>query len=172
MRGAIPPTPHYDVSKSFRTGLLERELQVVQLSATRCSCIAILRVSLVSFAAITLCVASHRVFVVVRIYFVIDSVRKLLVTPSYVFMAWYLVEHRDNCTFTWCSLLGLSAALGVSSIPTFRCPSYPDDDDRDGHRNVGILREITSSSLAAKAPSLIILPIPFPLYWRTGEMSS
>jgi hypothetical protein len=36
----------------------------------------------VSFAAITLCVASQRVFVVV-VYFVIDSVRKLLNTPSY-----------------------------------------------------------------------------------------
>jgi hypothetical protein len=33
----------YDgVSKSFRTGRLERELRMVQLSATRCSCIAIL----------------------------------------------------------------------------------------------------------------------------------
>jgi len=32
---------------------VERELQVVQLSATRCSCIAILWVSLASFAAIT-----------------------------------------------------------------------------------------------------------------------
>jgi hypothetical protein len=30
------------VSKSFRTGRLERELQMVQLSATRCSCIVIL----------------------------------------------------------------------------------------------------------------------------------
>jgi hypothetical protein len=30
------------VSKSFRTGRLERELRMVQLSATRCSCIAIL----------------------------------------------------------------------------------------------------------------------------------
>jgi len=30
------------VSKRFRTGRLERELQTVQLSATRCSCIAIL----------------------------------------------------------------------------------------------------------------------------------
>jgi hypothetical protein len=47
------------VSKSFRTGRLERELQTVQISATRCSCIAILWVIRVSFAAITLCVASH-----------------------------------------------------------------------------------------------------------------
>jgi hypothetical protein len=38
----------------------------------------------VSFAAITLCVASQLAFVVV--YFVIDSVRKLLDTPSYVLM--------------------------------------------------------------------------------------
>jgi hypothetical protein len=36
---------------------------MVQLSATRRSCIAILFVSLVSFAAITLCVASQPVFV-------------------------------------------------------------------------------------------------------------
>jgi hypothetical protein len=72
------------VSKSFRTGRLERELQMVQLSATRCSCIAILSVSLVSFAAISLCVASQRVFIVVSVYFVIDSVRKLLNTPSYI----------------------------------------------------------------------------------------
>jgi hypothetical protein len=35
----------------------------------------------VSFAAITLCFASQRVFIVV--YFVIDSIRKLLDTPSY-----------------------------------------------------------------------------------------
>jgi len=37
-----------------------------------------------SFAAITLCVASQRVFTVVGVYFVIDSVRKLLETPSYM----------------------------------------------------------------------------------------
>jgi hypothetical protein len=36
----------------------------------------------VSSAAITLCVASQRVFIVV-VDFVIDSVRKLLDTPSY-----------------------------------------------------------------------------------------
>jgi hypothetical protein len=39
----------------------------------------------VSFAAITLCVASQRVFVVVVVvYFVIDSVRKLLDTSLYL----------------------------------------------------------------------------------------
>jgi hypothetical protein len=58
---------------------------MVQLSATRCSCITILWVSLVSFIVITLCVASQRMFivVVVVVYFIIDSVPKLLDTPSY-----------------------------------------------------------------------------------------
>jgi hypothetical protein len=64
------------VSKSFRTGRLKRELQMVQLSAARCS-IAVLWVNVVSFAAITICVGSQRVFIV-AVYFVIDSVRKIL----------------------------------------------------------------------------------------------
>jgi hypothetical protein len=38
----------------------------------------------VSFASITLCVASQRVFIFVSVYFFIDSVRKLLDTPSYL----------------------------------------------------------------------------------------
>jgi hypothetical protein len=36
----------------------------------------------VSFATITICVASQRVFIVIVDYFVIDSARKLLDTPS------------------------------------------------------------------------------------------
>jgi hypothetical protein len=36
----------------------------------------------VSFAAITLCVASQQVFIVVSVHFVIHSVRKLFDTPS------------------------------------------------------------------------------------------
>jgi hypothetical protein len=40
---------------------------MVHLSATRCSCIAILWVSLVSFAAITLCAASQRVFIAISL---------------------------------------------------------------------------------------------------------
>jgi hypothetical protein len=56
--------------QKFRTGRLERVLQMVQLSATKCSYIAILWVSLVSFAAISLCVASQRVIPKVSVYFV------------------------------------------------------------------------------------------------------
>jgi hypothetical protein len=66
------------VPKIFRTRRLKRELQMVQLFATKCNCIAILWVSLVSFAATTLCVASQRVFIIV-VCFVIDSVRKFLI---------------------------------------------------------------------------------------------
>jgi len=44
----------------------------------------------VSFAVINLHVACQRVFIVVSVYFVIDSVRKLLVTPSY----FGVTEHR------------------------------------------------------------------------------
>jgi hypothetical protein len=86
------------VSKSFRTGQLEPELQMVQLSATRCSCIAILWVSLTSFAAVTPCVASQRVFIIVIIYFVIDSVREILDTATY-----YEMETEiDSCiTVKW-----------------------------------------------------------------------
>jgi hypothetical protein len=41
---------------------------MAELSANRCSCIAILLVSLVSFAAITVCVASQRVFIFVVVF--------------------------------------------------------------------------------------------------------
>jgi len=62
------------VSKNFRTGHLERELQMVELSTTKCSCIAILWVSLVNFTAITLYVAPQRVFIVaVVVYFVMTQ---------------------------------------------------------------------------------------------------
>jgi hypothetical protein len=50
----------------------------------------------VRFAAITLCVASPRVFVVV--YFVIDSVRKLLDTPSYLIK---LLTSVDSILLIW-----------------------------------------------------------------------
>jgi hypothetical protein len=72
------------LSRSFRTSSLGQELQMIQLSANRCSYITILWDSLVRFAAITLCVASQRVFIVVVVCLVIDSVRKLLDIPSYV----------------------------------------------------------------------------------------
>jgi hypothetical protein len=83
-------------SKSFRTGSLERELQMVQLSATRCSCIAILWVCLVNFVAITICVASQRVFMVV--YFVIESVRKILGKSSQIKLhRMWREELKTNC---------------------------------------------------------------------------
>jgi hypothetical protein len=70
----------YDgVSRSFRTGRLERELQIAKLPATRCSCIAILWVSLVSSATITLSTSVYYCKCIFRYH----SARKLLDTPSY-----------------------------------------------------------------------------------------
>jgi hypothetical protein len=40
----------------------------------------------VNFAVMSLCVASQRVFIVVVAYIFIDSVRKLLDTPSYLLL--------------------------------------------------------------------------------------
>jgi hypothetical protein len=82
LHNLYPTITYEDLSESFRTDRLERELQMVQLSATMCSCIAILWVSLVSFAAIAICVACQWVFIVLFVVdFVIDSVRKRLHTP-------------------------------------------------------------------------------------------
>jgi hypothetical protein len=55
----------------------------------------------VSFAVITLCVASQRVFVVV-VDFVIDSVRKLFDTPSYTAAVFQLI---------YCNLYSLNIFL-------------------------------------------------------------
>jgi hypothetical protein len=54
----------------------------------------------VSFAAITLRVASQRVIPKVSVHFIIDLVLKLLDTPSFVLMAWCLLKHRDNIPFS------------------------------------------------------------------------
>jgi hypothetical protein len=54
---------------------------MVQLSATRCSCIAILLVSLVNFTAIILYVASQQVFIVVSVYFVMTQSGNFWIHP-------------------------------------------------------------------------------------------
>jgi hypothetical protein len=77
--------------QSFQTGYLEQELEMVQLSATRCNCIAILWVSLVNFATITLCVAS-RVFVVA--YFVMTQSGNFRIHPRMLKNLQALWTHR------------------------------------------------------------------------------
>jgi hypothetical protein len=97
---------------------------MVRLSAIRCSCISILWVSLVSFAAITFCVASKRVFLVIVVYFFIGSVRELLDTPSYI----WLWRNRDDFRFNFSQiarilnkncfhLLPLSWGVGLRWVP-------------------------------------------------------
>jgi len=73
---------------------------MVQLFATRCNCTAILWVSLVSFAAIILRVVFQRVFIVLD-YFVIDSVRKILDTPSYSNLFTHCQRHEKSWLICW-----------------------------------------------------------------------
>jgi hypothetical protein len=98
------------VSKSFRTDRLERELQMVQLYATKCSCIIILWVSVVSFASITLCIASQCVFTVVC-YFVMESVRK------------FWIYSRNIIVDSYYSVYQKYAGYGVRVISVARGPS-------------------------------------------------
>jgi hypothetical protein len=115
---------------------------MVQLSATRCSCIAILWVSLLSFAAITLCVASQRVFVVV--YFVIDSVRKLLDTHAYCFP----VDDTCTCTRPVLQMLPLISTLYDSHqrLSSFLGPSTTPPPPPLSSKQVGCRTEPTAMS--------------------------
>jgi len=58
-------------------------MQMVQLSATRWQFYRYFVSQSSEVCRLTLCVASQRVFVVVSVYFVIDSFRKLLDTSLY-----------------------------------------------------------------------------------------
>jgi hypothetical protein len=106
---------------------------MVQLSATRCSCIAILWVSLVSFAAITLCVASQRLFVVVVVVvvdddFVIDSVRKFLDTPWYFSMMSQCWRKRISAITSSCKfglILNTDKIRQTASNADTPFPHYP-----------------------------------------------
>jgi hypothetical protein len=88
------------------------KLQMLQLSAASCRCIAILWFSLVSFAAITLCVASQRVFFIVVVYLVmtqsgnfwIYTCTRDLETPKLYSYVWTLMT--DDSWVTW-SIVGV-----------------------------------------------------------------
>jgi hypothetical protein len=70
---------HENVSKSFRTGRLERELQMVQLSATRCNCRYFVSQSS-EFCSHNSCIASQRVYIVV-VYFVMTQSGNFWIHP-------------------------------------------------------------------------------------------
>jgi hypothetical protein len=94
------------VSKSFRTGCLQWELQMVQISATRVSCIAILCVSLVSFRHNPLCCFSTGVCCCCCCLFRYDSVRKLLDTHSAVlFMILFCVQSLFESRLRFCYIV-------------------------------------------------------------------
>jgi hypothetical protein len=68
----------------------------------------------VSIAAITLCVASQRAVPNVSVHFVIDSVRKLLDTPSYI--SPYTAAVISSLSV---SLLRFLSVTGVASVPFY-----------------------------------------------------
>jgi uncharacterized membrane protein len=75
-----------------------------------------------SFSAITLCVTSQRVFIVVGVYFVIDSVRKLLDTLSYINVYAHICTQQINSS---CSLRcdwrpKIVAGVAEETVPKFR----------------------------------------------------
>jgi hypothetical protein len=93
--------------------------------------IAILWVTQVSFAAVTLCVASQRVFVVVVVvvYFVIDSARKLLDTTLVCVCVCVCVHSRTHawsCSFS--STLDPKRASSVlnciTAFANYHCTFY------------------------------------------------
>jgi len=99
MRVNVYELQYEGVSKSFRTGRLERELQRIQLSATRCSSIAILWIILVSFAAIILCVASQREFIFVVVYFVMTQSGNFWIYPRIIILNWsYFLKLKLLCS--------------------------------------------------------------------------
>jgi hypothetical protein len=68
----------------------------------------------VNFAAITLCVASQRVFIVVSVYFFLDSVPKLLDTPSYIVFPCLSSSDRVDITLSL-SVLRESSVIDFES---------------------------------------------------------
>jgi hypothetical protein len=73
----------------------------------------------VRFAAITFCVASHRVFIIIAVYFFINSVRKVLDTPS--------CTDQDRKWKLWSFLLSsfFRTALGPTQPPIQWVPGAP-----------------------------------------------
>jgi hypothetical protein len=82
---------------------------MVQLSANRCSCIAILSFSLVSLSAITLCVASQRLFVVVVlvVFLLLFFIRYRLSPETFGYILVCPGAVRGECTGHYCRITGL-----------------------------------------------------------------
>jgi len=144
------------VSKSFRTSRLERELQMAQTSVTRCSCSAILWVSLVSFAAIILYASSQRVFTVVVVVY-------LVVTQSGNFWIHPRIPSRPHRFTPWVRASGthwiggwMGPRAGMDEVEkrnkSHHCPCWELNSWRPGRSLVPIL-----TGLPRLLPDRIIL---------------
>jgi hypothetical protein len=81
----------------------------------------------VIFTAINLCVVSQRVFIVV--HFVIDSVRKVLYTPSDVYMCMYVLMYVSTylcivyaCMYLLCMYILCTCGTRRWALSTTRLP--------------------------------------------------
>jgi hypothetical protein len=97
----------------------------------------------VSFASITLCVASQRVFIVV--YFVIDSVRKLSDTPTYIYLFLFDIASILALGPTQPSIQWVPGALtpGIRRLgleANHSPPSSPDDKNTWSYTSIPPIR--------------------------------
>jgi hypothetical protein len=98
-------------------------------SATSCSCVAILWVSLVSFAAITLCVAFQRVFIVISIISLSTQSRNFWIHPRSssvtLLSCLFFIAKIRYCLVTAMDMYGTGSLLSSNSI-CMRANSSPD----------------------------------------------
>jgi hypothetical protein len=98
----------------------------------------------VSFATITLCVASQRVFIFV--YFVIDSVRKLLDTPHMCVCVCVCVFRMDVVLFAICYSTQLYFLSSRNYTSEGNCVNFPKSENKE------------RAKIVFSTPSTILVP--------------
>jgi hypothetical protein len=116
-------TTYEGVSKSFWTSRLKRELQMVQFSATRWNCIAILWLSLVSFAAMTICVESRDSSVVIALGYGLHDRNSRVRFPAGLGTFIFTTASRTTLGPTQLPIQGVPGALSLG----IKRPGYEAD---------------------------------------------
>jgi hypothetical protein len=126
-----------------------------------CSCIAILRVSLVSFAFITLCVPSQRVFIFV--YFGIDQSGNFWIHPRIFVFHCFAIDPKSNLMFIY-----ILQDFCNSACP--RTPAFSRNVTAPNHCSQSSPCDRLSHALPLSySRSWDILSNPRPWYWKTNR---
>jgi hypothetical protein len=133
---------------------------MVQLSATRRSCIAVLLVSLVSFHAVTLFVTSQRVFIVVSIYFVTTQSGNFWIHPRICRPTVSQLLHRFLRYTSRCIWMCVSHGSSVNIVTRLE-DGRPEFDPRQGQ---GIFLFFSVFRPALR-------PVQLPIQWVLGALS-